>query len=76
MSFRRPSVRAIVPGFAYQLGNLLSSRNAVFQAGLATSMFAGALQPVLGYTVVIVAVAVCLLTLVCGERKGEAISMQ
>ncbi len=71
-----PSVRAIVPGFAYQLGNLLSSRNAVFQAGLATSMFAGALQPVLGYTVVIVAVAVCLLTLVCGERKGEAISMQ
>ena len=35
-----PSVRAIVPGLAYQLGNLLSSRNAVFQAGLATSLFA------------------------------------
>ncbi len=69
-----PSVRAIVPGLAYQLGNLLSSRNAVFQAGLATSLFAGSLQPVLGWTVVFVAVAVCLMTLVCGERKGEPIS--
>ena len=70
-----PSVRAIVPGLAYQLGNLLSSRNAVFQASLATSLFAGSLQPVLGWTVVIVAVAVCLMTLVCGERKGEPIAM-
>ena len=70
-----PSVRAIVPGLAYQLGNLLSSRNAVFQAGLATTAFAGALQSVLGYTVVLVAVAVCLMTLLCGERKGEPISL-
>ncbi len=69
-----PSVRAIVPGFAYQLGNLLSSRNAVFQAGLAATMFAGSLQPVLGYTVVVVAIAVSIMTLVCGERKGEPIS--
>ncbi len=69
-----PSVRAIVPGLAYQLGNLLSSRNAVFQAGLATSLFSGALQPVLGYTVVFVAMGVCLMTLLCGERKGEVIS--
>ena len=28
-------VRAIVPGLAYQLGNLLSSRNSVFQAEIA-----------------------------------------
>ena len=69
-----PAVRAIVPGLAYQLGNLLSSRNAVFQSSFATTFFAGSLQPVLGWTVVGVAVAVCLLTLVCGERKGEPIS--
>jgi SHS family lactate transporter-like MFS transporter len=29
--------RALFPGFAYQLGNLLMSRNAVFQAGIAES---------------------------------------
>ena len=69
-----PSVRAIVPGLAYQLGNLLSSRNAVFQAGLAATLFAGSLQPVLGWTVVLVALAVCLMTLLCGERKGEPIA--
>jgi len=47
-----PAVRAMFPGFAYQLGNLLMSRNAVFQAeiaesnggdyGLALAIFAGA----------------------------------
>ncbi len=45
------AVRAMFPGFAYQLGNLLMSRNGVFQAqiaeshgnnyGLALAMFAG-----------------------------------
>jgi SHS family lactate transporter-like MFS transporter len=29
------AVRAMFPGFAYQLGNLITSRNAVFQAGIA-----------------------------------------
>jgi len=32
-----PSVRAILPGFAYQLGNLAMSRMAPFQAGFAES---------------------------------------
>jgi SHS family lactate transporter-like MFS transporter len=31
------AVRAMFPGFAYQIGNLLMSRNAVFQAGIAKS---------------------------------------
>ena len=31
------AVRAMFPGFAYQLGNLITSRNAVFQAGIAES---------------------------------------
>ncbi len=69
-----PAVRATVPGLAYQLGNLLSSRNSVFQTEFASSRFGGALQPVLGWTVLLVAIAVALLTLVCGERKGEDLS--
>jgi SHS family lactate transporter-like MFS transporter len=46
------AVRAMFPGFAYQLGNLLMSRNGVFQAeiaekhgdnyGLALALFCGA----------------------------------
>ena len=32
-----PAARALFPGFAYQLGNLIMSRNAVFQAGIAES---------------------------------------
>ena len=31
------AVRAMFPGFAYQLGNLLMAKNAVFQAGIAES---------------------------------------
>ena len=32
-----PAARAMFPGFAYQLGNLIMSKNAVFQAGIAES---------------------------------------
>jgi MFS transporter, SHS family, lactate transporter len=48
-----PAARALFPGFAYQLGNLIMSRNAVFQAriaeshgnnyGLALAIFGGAM---------------------------------
>ena len=30
-----PAIRAMFPGFVYQLGNLIASRNAVLQAGIA-----------------------------------------
>ena len=30
-----PAIRAMFPGFVYQLGNLIASRNSVLQAGLA-----------------------------------------
>ena len=33
------AVRAIFPGLAYQLGNVLSSRNSVFQAALAKHFY-------------------------------------
>ena len=69
-----PAVRAIFPGLAYQLGNLVASRNGPIQAGLAATHYGGSLQPVLAGTVVIVALAVSLFTLVAGERKGQDLS--
>jgi len=52
-----PAARALFPGFAYQLGNLLMSRNGVFQAqiaeshgnnyGLALAIFGGAMALVI-----------------------------
>ena len=53
------AVRAMFPGFAYQLGNLLMSRNVVFQAGIAEGRgddYAFALALFGGITAVIIAV--------------------
>ena len=36
-----PAVRGTLPGFAYQLGNFLSSRNSVIQAKLAEQRYGG-----------------------------------
>jgi SHS family lactate transporter-like MFS transporter len=64
-----PAARALFPGFAYQLGNLIMSRNAVFQAhiaeshgnnyGLALAIFGGAM-----------AVVIAVWTAVGPERKN------
>jgi SHS family lactate transporter-like MFS transporter len=67
-------VRAIFPGVAYQLGNLLSSRNAVFQAAFATRHNGGALNVALSGTVVIVAVIVAAVTALGPEAKGSDLS--
>jgi MFS transporter, SHS family, lactate transporter len=69
-----PAVRAIFPGLAYQLGNVLSSRNSVLQAGAAVKYFGGRFAPVLAITVVVVAVVVAVVTTVCGEAKGADLS--
>lgn len=69
-----PAVRAIFPGVAYQLGNLLSSRNGVFQAALATRFFGGRLAPVLAATVAIVALLVALLTALGQEARGASLA--
>ena len=53
------AVRAMFPGFAYQLGNLLMSRNVVFQAGIAEGRgddYAFALALFGGVTAVIIAI--------------------
>jgi SHS family lactate transporter-like MFS transporter len=67
-------VRAILPGFAYQLGNLISSRNAVFQEAFAIRHNAGSLSVALSGTVVIVAIAVAGITALGPEAKGADLS--
>jgi SHS family lactate transporter-like MFS transporter len=64
------AVRGTFPGFAYQLGNLLSSRNVVIQAKLAENRYRGMYPPVLAWTVVIVATLVAVVTWSGRERKG------
>ncbi len=65
-----PAVRGTFPGFAYQLGNLLASRNSVIQAKLAELRYGGRYPPVLAWTVLIVATLVAVVTLSGRERKG------
>jgi SHS family lactate transporter-like MFS transporter len=68
-------VRAVFPGFAYQLGNLCSSRNGVFQAKLAQRLSGGALGTVMSWTVVIGAFAIAIVTGLGREARGKDWSM-
>jgi SHS family lactate transporter-like MFS transporter len=61
-------VRAIFPGLAYQLGNLLTSRNLVIQGKLAEHWHD--YSPVLAGTVVVVALALALVTACGKESRG------
>jgi SHS family lactate transporter-like MFS transporter len=67
-------VRAVFPGFAYQLGSLISSRNGVFQAKLAAS-YPGGLQMVMAATVVVIALLVAALTALGREAKGADLTL-
>jgi SHS family lactate transporter-like MFS transporter len=69
-----PAVRATFPGFAYQLGNFLSSRNAVIQAKLVEHRCGGSYPPVLAGTVVIVALLVAVVTGSGREKIGADLS--
>ncbi|HEV2399954.1 MAG TPA: MFS transporter [Candidatus Sulfotelmatobacter sp.] len=69
-----PSVRGTLPGFAYQLGNLLSSRNSVIQAKVTERHYGGNYAPVLAWTVLIIALLVTLITLSGRERRGADLS--
>jgi len=54
-----PLARSLFPGFAYQLGNLIASKNAPIQAGIAESRgddYALALALVCGITAVVIAI--------------------
>jgi MFS transporter, SHS family, lactate transporter len=61
-------VRAIFPGLAYQLGNLLTSRNLVVQDKLAERFHS--YSPVLAGTVIVVALALALITACGRESRG------
>ena len=69
-----PSVRGTFPGLAYQLGNLLSSKNAVIQAKLVENRFGGSFPPVLAWTVLIIASLVAIVTVSGRERRGADLS--
>jgi SHS family lactate transporter-like MFS transporter len=69
-----PAVRATFPGLAYQLGNLLSSRNSVIQARVAEQHYGGNFAPVLAWTVVLVATLVVAISLSGKEIKGADLS--
>lgn len=69
-----PAVRGTFPGLAYQVGNLLASRNGVIQAKFAENRYAGNFAPVLAWTMVIIASLVALVTWVGRERKGADLS--
>jgi MFS transporter, SHS family, lactate transporter len=63
------SVRAVLPGFAYQLGNLAMSKMAPIQAGFAES-YGGDYAYVLAWTLAVVAVALTIVTVLGPERHS------
>ncbi len=67
-------VRGTFPGLAYQLGNLLSSRNGVLQAKLAAGRFGGSFRVVLSLTVLVVAVLLAAIAFFGQEAKGAAMT--
>jgi SHS family lactate transporter-like MFS transporter len=69
-----PRVRGTFPGLAYQLGNLLASKNSVIQAKLVEERYRGMYAPVLAWTVVIIASLVALVTMLGKEAKGLDLS--
>ena len=64
-----PSVRAVLPGFAYQLGNLAMAKMAPIQAGLAQSR-GGNYADILAGTLAVVAVLLVLVTVLGPERRS------
>jgi len=64
-----PSVRAILPGFAYQLGNLAMAAMAPFQAGIAEAR-GGDYAYVLSWTIAIVAAALIFVTALGPEARA------
>jgi SHS family lactate transporter-like MFS transporter len=64
-----PSVRAILPGFAYQLGNLVMSKLAPIEAGVAEA-HGGDYARVLAWTLAAVALALILVTALGREARA------
>lgn len=69
-----PAVRGTFPGFAYQVGNFIASRNIVIQAKLVERRYGGSYPPVLAWTMLIVTVLVALVSWSGGEKRGKDLS--
>jgi MFS transporter, SHS family, lactate transporter len=69
-----PAVRGTFPGFAYQLGNFISSKNSVLQAKLVEQRYGGSYPPVLAWTVLLVASLVAVVTWSGREHRGADLS--
>jgi MFS transporter, SHS family, lactate transporter len=69
-----PSVRAILPGFAYQLGNLAMSKMAPFQSGIAEA-HGNDYADILAVTLAVVAVALILVTSVGREARAAELKV-
>jgi SHS family lactate transporter-like MFS transporter len=69
-----PAVRAMLPGFAYQLGNLAASRLAPIQAGYAEA-HGNDYALVLAITMVVVAVALILVTSFGREARAAELTV-
>ncbi len=69
-----PAMRGTFPGFAYQLGNFLSSKNSVLQAKLVEQRYGGSFPPVLAWTVLLVASLVAVVSWCGSERRGADLS--
>jgi SHS family lactate transporter-like MFS transporter len=67
-------VRGTFPGFAYQLGNFLSSWNIRIQTKTAEQRYGGVFAPVLAWTLLIVAALVAVVTASGRERRGADLS--
>jgi SHS family lactate transporter-like MFS transporter len=67
-------VRGTFPGLAYQLGNLLASKNGVLQAKLVETRYGGYFPPMLAWTVLLVASLVAVVTANGKERRGADLS--
>jgi len=63
------SVRAILPGFAYQLGNLAMSKMAPFQSGIAES-HGNDYAYILAWTMAVVAIALIVVTMLGPEARA------
>jgi len=64
-----PSVRAVLPGFAYQLGNLAMAKMAPIQAGLAET-HGGDYAYILAWTMAVVAAALIVVAVLGPERRS------
>jgi len=64
------ALRAIVPGLTYQLGNLIASWNSHVQESAAKAYYDERLGPVLGWTVLIVALCMAAVAFLAREQRG------